>query len=81
MNHVKQRYFYELDFDLDDPYKQNLRYGFSKLYSQDLGPEEEWDRVNEITTEDIWNVAGKILIQEKLNVIVVGPLTMKSKRN
>jgi len=75
LEHVKQRYYYELDFDLDDPYKQNLRYGFTKLYSEDVGPEEEWKRVGAITTEKIWDVAKRILLSEKLNVIVVGPYT------
>lgn len=75
LEHVKQRYYYELDFDLDDPYKQNLRYGFSKLYSEDFGPEDEWRRVGEITTGKIWDVAKRILLPGKLNVIVVGPYT------
>jgi len=81
LEHVKQRYFFELDYDLDDPYKQNLRYGFSKLYSEDIEPEEEWNRVGRITTEKIWETAKRILLPQKLNVIVVGPYTESVKEN
>lgn len=75
LEHVKKRYFYDLESDRDDPYKQILRYGFSQLYSRDFSVEEEWDIVMSQTREDLMRVARKIFVSQKLNVICVGPLT------
>jgi predicted Zn-dependent peptidase len=73
--HVKQRYFYELDVDCDDPCKQILRYGFPHLYSNVVSAEKEWERVEKITREDILQVARKVFIPENINLVIVGPYT------
>ena len=41
LEHVKQRYGYDLDYEMDDPYKQIVRYGFCHLYSSEYTVEEE----------------------------------------
>ncbi|MFQ5450844.1 MAG: M16 family metallopeptidase [Nitrospinaceae bacterium] len=79
LDHVKRRYYFDLDFDRDDPCKQIVRYGFSRLYSREISADEEWARVEKITVEDVLNVARKIFVAEKLNVILVGPYTPQIK--
>ena len=34
--HIKKRYFFELDSELDDPYRQVVRYAFPHLYSREM---------------------------------------------
>ena len=75
VKHVKQRYFYELDVDCDDPCKQVLRYGFPHLYSKVISAEKEWAVVEKITCEDILRAARKVFIPENANLVIVGPYT------
>jgi len=75
LKHVKQRYFYELDVDCDDPCKQILRYGFPHLYSHVVSAEEEWAVIEKITCEDILRVARKVFTPENVNLVIVGPYT------
>ena len=76
---IKQRYCYDLDYEIDDPYKQIVRHGFCHLYSSEYTVEEEREIVLKITTTDILRVAREIFIPEKLNFILVGPYTSKLK--
>jgi len=75
LEHVKKRYLYELDFDLDDLYKQIVRYGFPLLYSRVVTVEQEQAIIENITLEDIIRVAEKTFVAQKLNVVLVGPHT------
>jgi predicted Zn-dependent peptidase len=75
VDHVKTRYLYDLDFDLDDPYKQILRYGFVQLFSEEISVEEEKQMIQTITCNEIHEAAKKIFTRECLNVIMVGPVT------
>ena len=72
---VKQRYGYDLDYELDDPYRQLIRYGFCHLYSTEYTVEEEREKISRITPLDILRVAHDIFIPEKLNFVLVGPYT------
>jgi len=72
---VKQRYGYDLDYELDDPYRQIIRYGFCHLYSTEYTVEEERKKISRITPLDILRVARDIFIPEKLNFVLVGPYT------
>ncbi|MFQ5483157.1 MAG: insulinase family protein, partial [Nitrospinaceae bacterium] len=65
---------------LDDPYKQIARYGESELYSEPLTLEEEWARVEAVTRDAMAHLARQILTPEKLNVILVGPLSGDLRR-
>jgi len=76
---VKQRYGYDLDYELDDPYRQIMRYGFCHLYSIDYTVEEEWVKISQVTSMDILRVARNIFVPEKLNFVLVGPYTPKLK--
>ncbi|GJL77890.1 MAG: peptidase M16 [Nitrospinaceae bacterium] len=80
LNHVKQRYFYELDGDLDDTCKQISRYGFSHLYSKVMSAEQEWALIQSITRDEILNVARKVFVPDKLNLVIVGPYTPEIKK-
>lgn len=80
LEHLKRRYLYDLDFELDDPYKQILRYGFSRLYSYDITMEEEKALIERITGEEVWNMAKKHFVRHNLNMVVIGPYT-SSLRN
>jgi len=73
LNHVKQRANFDLDFDIDDPYKQLVRYGFSELYSYPISVEEEKSKNNSVSMEDIRRVAKMVFTVEKMNVILLGP--------
>jgi len=75
LEHVKKRYFFELDFDQDDLYKQMARYGFPHLYSKVITVEQEQAIIENITLEDIIRVAEKTFVAHKLNVVLVGPHT------
>ena len=77
---VKQRYGYDLDYELDDPYKQIVRYGFCHLYSSECTVEEERKRIFQVTRMDILRVAREIFIPQKLNFILVGPYTSEVKK-
>lgn len=77
--HVKKRYLYDLDFDLDEPYKQILRYGFAQLYSDEITIEEEKAIIESIGIQDLQRLAEKIFVREKLNLILVGPFTPELK--
>ena len=83
LGRVKQRYGYDLDYEVDDPYRQIMRYGFCHLYASEFTAEEERIRVSQITVLDILRVAREIFIAEKLNFILVGPYTpdLKNKLN
>ena len=72
---VKQRYGYDLDYELDDPYRQIIRYGFCHLYSTEYTVEEERGKISRITPSDILRVARDIFVPEKLNFVLVGPYT------
>lgn len=80
LKHVKQRYFYELDVDCDDPCKQILRYGFPHLYSNVVSAGKEWAMIEKITREDILSVARKVFIPENINLVVVGPYTSEIEK-
>lgn len=73
--HVKQRSLFDLDVDRDGPYEQIVRYGLTRLYSEPLSPEEEWRRIKAIGRDDLIRLARRLFVREKLNLIVVGPLT------
>lgn len=75
VNHVKTRYLYDLDFDLDDPYKQILRYGFVQLFSEEISDEEEKQIIQAITPSEIHESAKRIFVLDRLNLIMVGPIT------
>ena len=76
---VKQRYGYELDYELDDPYRQIIRHGFCHLYSTEYTVEEERKKISQITPLDILRVARGIFVSEKLNFVLVGPYTSELK--
>ena len=76
---VKQRYGYELDYELDDPYRQIIRHGFCHLYSTEYTVEEERKKISQITSLDILRVARGIFVFEKLNFVLVGPYTSELK--
>ena len=72
---VKQRYGYDLDYELDDPYRQIIRYGFCHLYSTEYTVEEERGKISRITPSDMLRVARDIFVPKKLNFVLVGPYT------
>jgi predicted Zn-dependent peptidase len=72
---VKQRYGYDLDYELDDPYRQIIRHGFCHLYSTEYTVEEEREKISKITPFDILRVARNFFVPEKLNFVLVGPYT------
>ena len=72
---VKQRYGYDLDYELDDPYRQIIRYGFCHLYSTECTVEEEREKISRITSLDILRVARDIFVPKKINFVLVGPYT------
>lgn len=73
--HVKKRYMFDLDSELDDPYKQVVRYAFPHLYSEELSLEEERNRIEMISKSKIMEVARKTFVPEVMNLILVGPYT------
>lgn len=77
--HVKKRYMFDLDSELDDPYKQVVRYAFPHLYSEELSVEEERNQIQMISKEKIMEIAKKTFVQEVLNLILVGPYTPELK--
>ena len=79
LNHIKKRYFFELDSELDDPYRQVVRYAFPHLYSREMSMEEERILIESITTEKIMEVAKKVFEPKNLNLILVGPYTPQLK--
>lgn len=76
---IKRRYGYDLDYELDDPYKQIVRYGFCHLYSSEFTAEEEREIISRVSSQDIQRVARNIFVPEKLNFILVGPYTPELK--
>ena len=76
---VKQRYGYELDYELDDPYRQIIRHGFCHLYSTEYTVGEEREKISQITPLDILRVARGIFVSEKINFVLVGPYTSELK--
>jgi len=79
LRHFKRRYEFDLDIDLDDPYKQIIRFGFAQLYSKEVTVEEERALIEAVTLEDLRRVASAILVREKLNIILLGPHTSEIK--
>ncbi|MEE9259303.1 MAG: pitrilysin family protein [Nitrospinaceae bacterium] len=80
LERVKQRYFFELEGELDSPSAQIMRYGFPRLYSNVVDNKKERGIIREISRENILAVAKRIFRPEKLNVVVVGPFTQKLKK-
>jgi predicted Zn-dependent peptidase len=78
--HVKKRYMFDLDSELDDPYKQVTRYGFPHLYSEEMSLEEERTQIMAISKDKIIEVARKTFVSENLNLILVGPFTPELKK-
>jgi predicted Zn-dependent peptidase len=79
MEHVKKRYMFDLDSELDDPYKQVIRYAFPLLYSDEMSLEEERNQIMAITKEKIMEVAKRTFVAELVNLILVGPYTPELK--
>ncbi len=73
--HVKKRYMFDLDSELDDPYKQVVRYAFPHLYSEEISLEEERNQIEMISKSKIMDVARKTFVPEVMNLILVGPYT------
>ena len=70
---------FDLDSELDDPYKQVVRYAFPHLYSEELSVEEERDQIQMISKEKIMDVSKKTFVSEVLNLTLVGPYTSELK--
>ena len=79
LNHIKKRYFFELDSELDDPYRQVVRYAFPHLYSREISLEEERVLIKSITAKKIMKVAEKVFEPKNLNLILLGPYTLHLK--
>ena len=77
--HVKKRYFFELDSELDDPYRQVVRYAFPHLYSREMSLEDERILIESVTVKKMQEVANKVFDSKRLNLILVGPYTSKLK--
>ena len=77
--HIKKRYFFDLDSELDDPYRQVVRYAFPHLYSREMSLDEERSLIESITAEKMLQVADKVFDSKKLNLILVGPYTAQLK--
>ncbi|NIY18612.1 MAG: insulinase family protein, partial [Nitrospinaceae bacterium] len=80
LDHIKKRYFFDLELEWDDPGKQVARYGFAELYTRVISLEEEQAMVQAVTAEDLDRVARKIFRPDNLNVILVGPHTPELDR-
>ena len=77
--HIKKRYFFDLDSELDDPYKQVVRYAFPHLYSTEMSLQEEREIIESITAKKMLEVAEKVFEAKNLNLILVGPYTSELK--
>ena len=77
--HIKKRYFFDLDSELDDPYKQVVRYAFPHLYSSEMSLQEERELIESITAKKMLEVAEKVFEAKNLNLILVGPYTSELK--
>ena len=77
--HIKKRYFFDLDSELDDPYKQVVRYAFPHLYSSEMSLQEERKLIESITAKKLLEVAEKVFEAKNLNLILVGPYTSELK--
>jgi predicted Zn-dependent peptidase len=77
--HIKKRYFFDLDSELDDPYKQVVRYAFPHLYSSEMSLQEERKLIESITAKKMLEVAEKVFEAKNLNLILVGPYTSELK--
>ena len=77
--HIKKRYFFDLDSELDDPYKQVVRYAFPHLYSSEMSLQEERELIESITANKMMEVAEKVFEAKNLNLILVGPYTSELK--
>jgi predicted Zn-dependent peptidase len=71
---------FDLDSELDDPYKQVIRYAFPYLYSEEMSLEEERNRILAISKEKITEVARRTFVPEKLSLILVGPYNPELKK-
>jgi predicted Zn-dependent peptidase len=79
LSHIKKRYFFDLDSELDDPYKQVVRYAFPHLYSSEMSLQEERELIESITAKKMLEVAEKVFEAKNLNLILVGPYTSELK--
>jgi predicted Zn-dependent peptidase len=77
--HIKKRYFFDLDSELDDPYKQVVRYAFPHLYSSEMSLQEERELIESITAKKMMEVAENVFEAKNLNLILVGPYTSELK--
>jgi predicted Zn-dependent peptidase len=77
--HIKKRYFFDLDSELDDPYKQVVRYAFPHLYSTEMSLQEERKLIESVTAKKMLEVAEKVFEAKNLNLILVGPYTSELK--
>jgi predicted Zn-dependent peptidase len=77
--HIKKRYYFDLDSELDDPYKQVVRYAFPHLYSREMSLEEERVLIESISAKQMLEVAEKVFDSNNLNLILVGPYTPELK--
>ena len=77
--HIKKRYYFDLDSELDDPYKQVVRYAFPHLYSREMSLEEERVLIESISAKQMLEVAEKVFDSNNLNLILVCPYTPELK--
>ena len=67
-----------MSLSLDSSDSQASYYGLQELLEKNmLTPEEKFNKIDEVTAEDIKKVAEDIFVPEKLNLTVIGPFEEK----
>lgn len=77
---VKRWYLYELEFGLDSCYDMQVRYGWGEMVGLVWPPEAEQREVLAVAGGTIREVARTLFAPENLNLVAVGPVSDKLRR-
>ncbi|BDV44823.1 peptidase M16 [Geotalea uraniireducens] len=80
LERVKQGYFFDLAYSRDSTFDMQVRYGWGELMGMVKSIEEDRAEAAAVTPALIREVAGQLFAPAGLNLVAVGPLTARLKK-
>lgn len=81
LERVKQGYFFDLAYSRDSTFDMQVRYGWGELMGMVKSIEEDRAEAAAVTPALIREVAGQLFAPAGLNLVAVGPLTARLKKD
>ncbi|PIQ69689.1 hypothetical protein COV89_04405, partial [Candidatus Shapirobacteria bacterium CG11_big_fil_rev_8_21_14_0_20_40_12] len=80
LNKAKEYLKGHVALDLEDSLEVALWYGRKQLLQEETEtPQEMFAKIDKVTLEDVNRVAKRVLVKEKVNLAMIGPLKEEEK--